>query len=102
MLEAVEGLGYKSGKRKVIPEFVFFATETIAQDGEEQLMLSGCSKELGVLICYLSIDRDEDRRIRPGVWSKAGPVAEDKLERVPAYRAMRGAITKANSPWWKF
>lgn len=102
MLEAVEGLGYKCGKRKIIPEFVFYVAETISQNGEEQLMLSGCSKELEVLICYLSLDRDEDQRIRPGSWGKVRLVAKEKLERVATYRAMRGAITKANAPWWKF
>ncbi len=104
MLEAIESLGFKSGRRNQTPDFVFFAAEVLEEDGNRLIMLSGCSKELEAMLCYLSLESDADRRIRPRDWSAAGPVAKDKLARVPAYRALCGAKAKAesNPPWWRF
>jgi len=102
MLAAVERLGFKGGQRNLIPDFVFFAAEVVVEEGETELiMLSGCSNEFEVLVCYLSFERDSDQMIHPIGWSLAGPVAKERQERVPAYRAMRAAIARANAPWWK-
>jgi hypothetical protein len=101
LLTAIEKFGYKTGQRKRLPDFVFFAAESIGADGKGEIMLSGCSSEFAVVLCYLSLARDEHRKIRPGAWSEAGPVAQEEVTRVPAFRAMRGAIAKANVPWWK-
>jgi hypothetical protein len=94
MLAAIEGFGYATGRRKQVSDFVFFAAESMARDGREEIMLSGCSKDLDVVITYLDIERDELGLIRPIAWREPGSAVKGQEMRVPAVRAMRGAIAK--------
>ena len=102
MLDMIEGFGFKIGRRRRFPSFIFVAAEAAMSDGTEAVMISGCSANLEVALGYLRFDRFEDGRIRLGQWSGILPVPEDEFVRVPAFRGMRGAIAKSTIPWWRF
>jgi hypothetical protein len=102
MLEAMEAFGYKTGRRKHPPEQVFFAAESIDKGGHDQVMITGCSKEFEMVIGYLSLERNEDGHLLLGAWSGGREIPMVAAERVPAYRAMRGALARAKAPWWRF
>jgi len=99
-LSMIEAFAYRRSRRRRLPDFAFFAAESVA-DGGERIMLSGCSTDLIILVCYLQFERDQSGKIIPSSWTQAGPVNECDRVRVPAYRAMKGAMARANAPWWK-
>jgi hypothetical protein len=101
MLEAIEGFGYKTGRRKRVPDFIFVAGETLSKNGAESIMISGCSKESEVVVGYLEFSRNPQRKIQAGSWSGSNGVPIGQAEWVPAFQAMRGAIDKSRAPWWR-
>lgn len=100
-LKMFESFGYKAGRRKRAPDFVFVAAESLRKDGGEQIMISGCSKGSSLVIGYLGVVRSPQGKIQTGVWSGARAVPVNEALRLPAYRVMRGLIAKSRAPWWK-
>ena len=100
ILRAVERFGYRTGKRKRIPEFLFFSAESVSSDASDQIMVSGCSKQFEVIVGYLTLGRSPSGHLIPDAVVDVGSPTDEDVKRVPAWHAMNGAIAKSKAPWW--
>jgi hypothetical protein len=101
ILRAVESFGFRCGRRKHVPEFLFFSAESLSSDARDQVMVTGCSKDFQMIVGYLELSRTVEGHLIPGVVSGVGYPGIHDSHRVPAWHAMNGVIAKSKAPWWR-